>query len=165
LKIWVGIFPVKLELLALTPTRLFITSHVVYENCHVKVAQDVQYCKGGKAPHIELRERLRWCHPGRLPRDRERRTLRATIYWWPSCLKCSWPLPTYKNPCYPVIVPLGIGEGNPYPKGALLLPRAWAGGIGRDQQHKRKARQKYVQYLALCLLWKLKCMQPNQLQI
>jgi hypothetical protein len=64
---------VKLMLLALLATRLFITSHVVDGNCPANKLLEMFSTTQRVAGEVVLRSR-------RPPRDRERRTLRQARY-------------------------------------------------------------------------------------
>lgn len=105
----------------------------------------------------------RWNRPRRLPRDREMHfeaskilvTILFGLQMIPSHLQQSI-LPFHEQRGhYRVIAPLGIGYGSPSPPPCM----SWW-----DWQ-RRSAAQEKDQYLDMCLLWKLKCMQLNQLQI
>ncbi|KAG2648585.1 hypothetical protein PVAP13_1NG020744 [Panicum virgatum] len=86
---WVGIFPVKLLLLALSTTRFTIPFHVVDVNCpEKKLLEMLSTCRGrwlkltsrtrmlledsnssGRPPDSTLLDRFRRSRPVRLPRD------------------------------------------------------------------------------------------------
>lgn len=78
LQIWVGIFPLKLVLLALPATRLFITSHVVDGNCLVnKLLKMFSIAKATK--HRTMSRGRGWgaaVQGGSQQTDRETHTLR-----------------------------------------------------------------------------------------
>ncbi|KAG2648583.1 hypothetical protein PVAP13_1NG020672 [Panicum virgatum] len=105
----VGISPVKLLLLALSATRLFITSHVVDGNCPVKKLLEMfSTCRGlrlrsrtmmlleytssvGRPPDSMLLDKFKCRRPVRLPRDARETsvTVRFELQTTPSHLQQS----------------------------------------------------------------------------